>query len=68
LGLDIDIVGSDKSSSDTPVQLVFLLDFLGADGMPDKLIKEGMKQPDQIKTTFEKGTNDVTGHVVPNQA
>jgi hypothetical protein len=41
---------------------------LGADGMPDKLIKEGMKQPDQIKNTFEKGTKDITGHVAPNQA
>jgi hypothetical protein len=36
--------------------------------MPDKLIKEGMKQPDHIKITFEKGTKDVTGHAVPNQA
>jgi hypothetical protein len=33
---------------------------LGADGMPDKLIKEGMKQPDQIKITFEQGTKDIT--------
>jgi hypothetical protein len=41
---------------------------LGADGMPDKLIKEGLKQPDQIKVSFEKGTNEITGHVTPDQA
>jgi hypothetical protein len=41
---------------------------LGADGMPDKLIKEGLKQPDQIKVSFEKGTKEITGHVAPDQA
>jgi hypothetical protein len=41
---------------------------LGANGMPDKLIKEGLKQPDQIKVSFEKGTKEITGHFVPNQA
>jgi hypothetical protein len=41
---------------------------LGADGILDKLIKEGMKQPDHIKITFRKGTKDITGHVVPDQA
>ncbi len=41
---------------------------LGANGMPDKLSKEGLKQPDQIKITFEKGWKDITGHVAPNQA
>jgi hypothetical protein len=25
---------------------------LGANGMPDNLIKEGLKQPDQIKISF----------------
>jgi hypothetical protein len=25
---------------------------LGADGMPDKLIEEGLKQPDRIKVSF----------------
>jgi hypothetical protein len=34
--------------------------------MPEKLIKEGLKQPDQIKVFFEKGTKEITGHVVPN--
>jgi hypothetical protein len=42
--------------------------FLGANGMPDKLIKEGMKQPDQIKITFKKGTKDITGQVTPDHA
>jgi hypothetical protein len=36
---------------------------LDADGMPDKLIKEGMKQPDQIKISFKNGPKDITGHV-----
>jgi hypothetical protein len=29
---------------------------LGADGMPDKLIKEGLKQPNLIKVSFKKMT------------
>jgi hypothetical protein len=41
---------------------------LGANGMPDKLIEEGLKQPDQIKVSFEKGAKEITGHVAPNQA
>jgi hypothetical protein len=36
--------------------------------MPDKVIKEGLKQPNWIKISFEKGSKDITGHVVPNQA
>jgi hypothetical protein len=41
---------------------------LGANGMPDKLIKEGLKQPNQIKVSFKKGTKEISGHVTPNQA
>jgi hypothetical protein len=41
---------------------------LGADGMPDKLIKEGLKQPNQIKVSFEKGAKEITGHVASDQA
>ncbi len=41
---------------------------LGANGMPDKLIKEGLKQPDRIKVSFEKGAKEITGHVAPDQA
>ncbi len=41
---------------------------LGADGMSDKLIKEGLKQPNQIKISFEKNSKEITIHVVPNQA
>ena len=46
---------------------------LGANGMPDKLIKEGLKQLNQIKISFEKNSKDsnskeITGHVAPNQA
>jgi hypothetical protein len=36
--------------------------------MPDKLIKEGLKQPNRIKVSFEKGTKEITGHVLPDQA
>jgi hypothetical protein len=41
---------------------------LGANGTPDKLIEEGLKQPNQIKVSFEKRTKEITGHVMPNQA
>jgi hypothetical protein len=41
---------------------------LGADGTKDKLIKEGLRQPDLIKISFKKGAKEITGHVVPNQA
>ena len=46
---------------------------LGADGTPDKLIKEGLKQPNQIKISVEKNSKDsnskeITGQVAPNQA
>ncbi len=46
---------------------------LGADGTPDKLIEVGLKQPNQIKISFEKNSKDlnskeITGHVAPNQA
>ncbi len=46
---------------------------LGADGTADKLIKEGLEQPDRIKISFEKNSKDsnskeITGQVAPNQA
>ncbi len=41
---------------------------LGADGTPDKLIKENLKQPNQIKVSSEKGTKEITSHVLPDQA
>jgi hypothetical protein len=41
---------------------------LGTDGTPDKLIEEGLKQPNQIKVSFEKGTKEITGHVASDQA
>ncbi len=41
---------------------------LGANGTPDNLIKEGLKQPKQIKISFKKGAKEITGHVAPNQA
>ncbi len=44
---------------------------LGADGMQENLIKEGLKQPNWIKISFKKNSKDltskeITGHVVPN--
>jgi hypothetical protein len=41
---------------------------LGGNGMQDKLIKEGLKQPNQIKVSFEKGAKEITGHVALDQA
>jgi hypothetical protein len=41
---------------------------LGANGMPDKQIEEGLKQPACIKVSFKKGTKKITGHVAPDQA
>jgi hypothetical protein len=41
---------------------------LGADGTLDKLIKEGLKQPNQIKVSLKKRIKEITGHVAPNQA
>jgi hypothetical protein len=35
--------------------------FLGELGMPDKIIEKGVKQPDCIKSTFNKETKDITG-------
>ncbi len=41
---------------------------LGANGMLDKLIEDSLKQPNQIKVSFEKGAKEITGHVAPSQA
>ncbi len=46
---------------------------LDADGTPDKLIEEDLKQPDWTKISFEKNSKDlnskeITGQVAPNQA
>jgi hypothetical protein len=46
---------------------------LGADGTPNKLIKEGLKQPNWIKISFKKNSKDsnskeITSQIVPNQA
>jgi hypothetical protein len=41
---------------------------LGANGMPDNLIEEGLKQPNRIKIFFEKEAKEITGHVTPDQA
>jgi hypothetical protein len=45
--LDFDNVKSNKGSSNTP------------DSMPDKLIKEDLQQPHQIKISFEEGSKDI---------
>jgi hypothetical protein len=36
--------------------------------MLDKLVEDGLKQPNQIKIYIEKDSKDITGHIVPNQA
>jgi hypothetical protein len=40
---------------------------LGADGTPDNLIKEGLKQPIHITFSFKKGATEITGCVTPDQ-
>jgi hypothetical protein len=32
---------------------------LGANGMPDKLIKEDLQQPHRLKISFEEGSKDI---------
>jgi hypothetical protein len=32
---------------------------LGANGVPDELIKEDLQQPHQIKISFEEGSKDI---------
>ncbi len=44
------------------------MDIFGCRWHARKLIKEGLKQPNQIKVTFEKGTKEITIHVAPDQA
>jgi hypothetical protein len=34
---------------------------LDSNGMPDNLIKEGLKQANHIKISFEKGAKEITG-------
>jgi hypothetical protein len=41
---------------------------LGADGMPDNLIEEGLKQLGCIKISFEKRAKEITEHIAPDQA
>jgi hypothetical protein len=41
---------------------------LSANGMPDNLIKEGLKQPDHNKIFFKKGAKEITRQVAPDQA
>ncbi len=65
---DCDNVRSYQGTKYAPVHLYAWWTSLGAKGMPDKLIKEGLKQPNRIKISFEKETKEITGHVMPNQA
>ena len=41
---------------------------LGPDGLPDQVIKDGLKQPDCIKISFTVNGKELTGSVTPNQA
>jgi hypothetical protein len=41
---------------------------LGPDGLPDQVIKNGLKQPNQIKISFTVGGKEMTSSVVPGQA
>ena len=41
---------------------------LGPDGLPDRVIIDGLKQPNQIKISFTMNGKELTGSVAPNQA
>jgi hypothetical protein len=41
---------------------------LGANSMSDNLTEVGLKQPNRIKISFEKGAKEITGHAAPDQA
>jgi hypothetical protein len=41
---------------------------LGVNGTPGNLIKEGLKQPDCIKISYEKGAKEITDRIAPDQA
>ncbi len=44
------------------------MDIFGCQWVPDNLIEEGMKQPERIKISFEKGAKEIICHVMPDQA
>jgi hypothetical protein len=54
--LDFDNAISNKSSSDIPGSICRTS--LGANGIPDKFIKEDLQQPYRIKISFEGGSKD----------
>ena len=41
---------------------------LGPDGLPDRAIADGLKQPDRIKISFTVNGKELTGSVAPDQA
>ncbi len=65
---DHDNVRSDQGAEYAPVNWYTSWMPLGANGMPDKLIKEGLEQPNCIKISFKKGAKEITGHIAPDQA
>jgi hypothetical protein len=51
---------SDLSKAQNTPQLTCWMS-LGADGMPDNLIKECLKKPDCIKISLKNRANEITG-------
>ena len=41
---------------------------LGPNGLPDRTIEDGLKQPNWIKIFFTVNVKELTGRVVPDQA
>ncbi len=41
---------------------------LGADGMPDKLIKEDLQQPHLLEISFEEGSKDIKINLKKSQS
>jgi hypothetical protein len=65
---DHDDVRSYQGTKYAPVQLVYLMDIFGCQWHARQINRRGLKQPNQIKVSFEKGTKDITSHVAPNQS
>ena len=41
---------------------------LGSDGMPDRTIEDGLKQPDRIKISFTANSKEYSASIAPDQA
>ena len=47
--------------------MVLQVDLSGSDGMPDRTIKDGLKQPDRIKISFTANSKEYSASIAPDQ-